>query len=538
MNEKRRINRLILLFLAALMMVAALVTLLYLWRVNDTTPPQESGSADMELAGRKTDIPQHMTLGESLADVTYITPEGQDIQLSELQGDYLVLIYWASWCRYCGEELEQLPALKRVLETEGDVQLLLVDALDGEKETTERAEEYLKEKQIQGQVVYDQDKAVYEELGIAKLPTMLILSPDSRVLATFPGKTTSASSFQSMLHYVKSGYAAPTLDFLTGQMMTADGGVYTTLQETGDTHPAGQDVLSESQGLLMEYAAEAGDRALFDRVYGYAKRHLEKDGLFLWYTSPAADTASNAFLDDLRIYGALLQAQEQWGGYEQELAVLETALCRYNLTAEGPVDFYDFKQRKQSDTFSLCYGDLETIQALEERTGTAGLYEQTKDLVLNGYISDDFPLYYSSWSYRKGDYSEEPLHTAEAMYTLYHLAKVGLLPETTEQWIMEQLRGNGILAGYQVDGSVAAGGGYESTGIYALTALIGMECENEQMTALAVGRMNSLRIFDQASLYDGAFGEPDGSGIYSFDQCMALKAYEQLNQHVSVLNRP
>ena len=73
--------------------------------------------------------------------------------------------------------------------------------------------------------------------------------------------------------------------------------------------------------------------------------------------------------------------------------------------------------------------------------------------------------------------------------------------------------------------------GYESTGIYALTAMIGMECNNSEMVTLSIARMNEFRIFDSANRYNGAFGNADGSGIYSFDQCMALKAYALLESY-------
>ncbi|MEW9992333.1 glycoside hydrolase family 8 [Clostridium butyricum] len=46
----------------------------------------------------------------------------------------------------------------------------------------------------------------------------------------------------------------------------------------------------------------------------------------------------------------------------------------------------------------------------------------------------------------------------------------------------------------------------------------------------AVIRMEKMKIDDLGNLYYGAFGNVDGSGIYSFDQCMALLAYAKLEK--------
>lgn len=528
--KKHQIKQGLLLCLALLIGGSALFKIVHVPKVNEPSKPIESVE-QIELIQRKSEQPQNLVLGESLADISYMSDDNKPFSLSEWQGNYIVLMYWASWNHTCQETLAQLPLLQKAAESQQNVKLLLVNALDGEKETLEQAQTYLKEKQIDVPVVYDDKNQMYEKWGIKKLPTTLILSPNSQVLAIFPNKI-EASSFQSMLDYVQEGYTMPTYTFLTEQMMNKEGGIYTTLQATNDPHPTNHDVLSESQGLMMEYALIQKDQDLFDQVFGYAQKYLSKDGLFLWYNAADGQPTSNAFIDDLRIYGALLQAQKQWGGYEQELAALEKALCQYNLNDQGWVDFYDFKQKKQSDTFSLCYGDLKTLETLAQRTGNETLYSQTKQQILNGYISDDFPLFYASWSYKENAYSQEPLHMGEAMVTLYHLAKANLLPKTSEMWLEEQLENKGLFAMVQIDGKVVEGSGYESTGVYALAALIGMECQNARITTLAIDRMNHLRIFDETSPYDGAFGESDGSGIYSFDQCLALKAYACLNQMV------
>lgn len=492
------------------------------------TEQKEDTNEEKLLSGRVNDSPTGLNLGDSLADIELETESGEAFSIGGNLGKYTVVTFWGSWCEYCKEQLEQMESYKSTAE-KYNASFLLVGVINEEKTPEEELGQVIEAYEIDVPSVIDRDGKVYKKLGIQKLPTNIVLSPEGRVMAIFPGKIDNAAQLDSMLSYVTKGFDTATLEAADSILTNDEGGIQTSTEEE-KTHPSGADVLSESQGLVMEYAAETGNKDLFDRAFAYAEKSLGKDGLFLWYGSDDSKTSSNAFLDDLRIYGALLQAEKQWGKeYEKAIEEHGKALCRYNVTAKNePLDFYDFKEGKSTE-FSLCYGDLETIKELEKRTGTKGLYEKTKAILTEGYISDDFPLYYASWSYKEKKYSKKDLNMAEAVYTLYHLAKEGLLKDESKDWLLEQLKGDGIMAGYGVDGSVSEG--YESTGIYALTAMIGMECNNSEMVTLSIARMNEFRIFDSANRYNGAFGNADGSGIYSFDQCMALKAYTLLESY-------
>lgn len=482
------------------------------------------------LAGRKNDFPSNVDLGDSLSDLEFEKSNGEKFLLNEMHGQFTIVTFWASWCDYCKEQLEKTETFQRVLSKYDNVSIILVNALNQEKESAEQAEQYLSDQGIDIINVIDYDMKVYEDLGIRKLPTTLILSPRGRLLSAFPGKIDSASEFESMVSYTVHDYELATLNSIRDVLENDLGGIITST-EYGTVHPYGQDVLSESQGLIMEYAVSVKNKELFNSAYNYAENYLYEDGLFKWYSSEEGDAQSNAFLDDLRIYGALLEAQEIWGGYKKDIEEIGDALIKYNFDEEYPVDFFDFKQKSKSKEFYLCYADLATIQKLQDNTGSKNIYNNTKEIVEQGYISDQFPFYYSTWSYDDKEYIKEDLNMAEAMYTLYNLSKVGLLKEESENWILEQLKEDGIMARYNVDGTVVDGYNYESTGVYALVAMIGMEYDNSDIVTFAIARMNEFRIFDSSSIYDGAFGNPDGTGIYSFDQCMALNAYSMLDKY-------
>ena len=67
---------------------------------------------------------------------------------------------------------------------------------------------------------------------------------------------------------------------------------------------------------------------------------------------------------------------------------------------------------------------------------------------------------------------------------------------------------------------------YESTAVYALIAMIAKEKGDNQLQGMALKKMERMRIIDTSSPYYGAFGMEDGTGITTFDQVLAMLAYE------------
>lgn len=484
-----------------------------------------------ELLPRISYYPEALYLGQSLAEETLFRADGSTVKIGDIKGDYLILNFGGSWCKYCKTQLEQTNVYTKIAERYGNIPIVLVDKMDREKESVEQAQQYLQEQQISVTNLFDQDMTLYQKLGLKRIPTTIILDKEGKVLFCYTGVIENASQFEAMLSYAIQGYAAGTQEFVLQAMVNEQGGMYTEYpaEESGSRHPAGKDVLSESQGLLMQYALAADEKELFDRVYRFAKQQMQTEGLFAWYVAEGEIAGSNAFLDDLRIYGALLEADKKWGGYEQDALEVGNALLQKNCSKEGFVSFYDFSSKRMGNEISLCYIDLETITQLTQQGNCPEMLQNMQQILQDGYISDEFPFYYGSYSYESGRYSQESLNMAEAMYTLYHLSKTGDLKESSENWILEQLRNGGIMARYTVDGEIVKDYGYESTGIYALAVLIGLNCKNEEMVTKALSRMEEIRIFYSSSFYNGAFGNIDGTGIYSFDQCVSLLAYQALD---------
>jgi hypothetical protein len=208
---------------------------------------------------------------------------------------------------------------------------------------------------------------------------------------------------------------------------------------------------------------------------------------------------------------------------------LAEAIAIYDTEQQSPVDFYDFKNSQKSSTFTLCYADFTALEIVAKMSVAAEkLPENALTIVENGYIGEEFPFYYNSYSYEDGTYDTSSLNMAEALYTLYHLAEAGKLKDSSLAWLQTHMEDNGIFARYDVQGNVVPGYEYESPAIYALVGLIAQETGEEKLLTQALSRMEEWRVFDTEDTANGAFGTQGIGQMMSYDQCMALLLYGKI----------
>jgi len=113
-------------------------------------------------------------------------PPGNDLRLDELQGQWVVINYWAIWCKPCAEEIPELNALDEL----PGVTVLGVN-FDGAN-GAELAQQ-LQQLAIRFPTL-DADPAA--QLGLARpsvLPTTLVLDPSGKLRETLVGPQTLQS---------------------------------------------------------------------------------------------------------------------------------------------------------------------------------------------------------------------------------------------------------------------------------------------------------------------------------------------------------
>ncbi|WP_101697658.1 redoxin domain-containing protein [Clostridium minihomine] len=469
-------------------------------------------------------------LYEDLSKSTFTDAEQNPVALNDRLDQVQVLVYWASWCSYCQKDMENIDELAQKVAGEQG-RLVLINKLDGKKETRGQALEYLKKNSVQTENLFDEGASQYEKYGLNMVPTVLVVDTKGRLVSFSEGEIPQEAALLSMVREARAGKTESLAQFIQSNLLNEQGGIQTEYRRSSaKTVPSGADVLSESQGLMLQYAQKAGKQDLFDRLWSYVKNNMTAGGLPAWVTQEGASPSTvTAAVDDLRIYRVLSQSR-------MNAAVLKPyadALLQYETENQNLVDFYDFSWNQKASRFTLCYADFQALSLLKQQDSRFGkVYDNSLRLVQKGKISQEFPLYYSYYDFSTGQYRGESLHMSEALLTLLHLSQANRLPAEAMDWVEERMREGFLYAKYDLDGRVSEDGLYESTGTYALVAQLALSENRLPVAQAAFARMETLRVRDKENPVDGAFGNADGTGIYSFDQCMALLAYQQMEQRM------
>ena len=484
----------------------------YLWMnpgKDDKTIP-EAETSKKELTGELDFMPSNLHLGEKIELDYFQDVQGNQISLEKEYDDKIkILIFWGSWCSYCDKTLQSLRECRKILKDYEDIEIILINKTDTDKEeTVEKAKNYLDEQDLDFSCFYDKDLMGYNAYGIKRIPTILVLDKHGYVRDIKVSTIESEQEWRQLFDEAEYGKDYRILKKIESEWMGKEGQIYTEKKQNQSSSPSGHDVLSESQGIMMEYAVISDNKELFEKSENFLQNNLEREHIYSWYfTEDGKQAEANALLDDLRIYKAFSLANDLWGEQEKQINSLLEGIWEHNTDGNELYSFYDFSQKKPGKEIALNYVDFKTFELLAKQDEKFGVISQNmKSIVENGYISDTFPLYYSSYDYKKKKYSEENLHTAEALFTLYHLAQVERMKNTSREWLREQLAENGLYARYGTDGDVADGYEYESVAVYAIAALTGIELQDSDIYTKAIQRMevlmqqntetDNMRVFD------------------------------------------
>lgn len=317
-------------------------------------------------------------------------------------------------------------------------------------------------------------------------------------------------------------------DFFKNEMITPQEGVRTNYLDTAHNtdFATGAEVLSESMGMQMLYAVAIQDEALFKSSLGFVEEYLDTGSIIAYrYSEENGAYRVNAFVDDIRIIRALISAGGVFDGNYTELAEKYSDRLYETNVKNGYIrDMYDEENGANNDFITLCYADLYTIRLLE---GVDAKWEKVfaamRKLVEEGYISDAFPVFASSYSYASGKYSEGDIHMTEAVLTALNLARIGDCPQRTVDYLKDSIKNGSVYGTYGRDGTKKSD--TESTAIYAICALIAKEVHDEEMYRMCIDKMNRFQVTDKKSEIYGAFADPVSLDLYSFDNLAALLAY-------------
>lgn len=132
-------------------------------------------------------------------DFTVIDYSGAEVNLSDYFGKPIVLNFWASWCPPCKEEM---PDFNAAAQEHTDIQFLMVNMTDGDRETVEIAKEYVEAQGFTFPVFFDTELSAATAYGAYSLPTTYFIDGDGN-LTTYANGMIDANTLERGIQMIK-----------------------------------------------------------------------------------------------------------------------------------------------------------------------------------------------------------------------------------------------------------------------------------------------------------------------------------------------
>ena len=124
---------------------------------------------------------------EAAPDFSLQTLDGRTVELSDYQGQVVLLNTWATWCPPCRAEMPDLEAYYREHQADGFVVLAV-----NSQESADTVAAYLEDHDFTFPVLLDTDGVVMKRYGIHGLPTSFFIDRDGNVHGVWSGQLSPA----------------------------------------------------------------------------------------------------------------------------------------------------------------------------------------------------------------------------------------------------------------------------------------------------------------------------------------------------------
>ncbi len=152
------------------------------------TTPATTGTPDVTPAeGDESEAGEEDKL--AAFDFTVYDAAGNEVKLSDFFGKPIIINFWTTWCPYC---VDEMPVFEEAYKKYGDeINFLMIDCVDGQRETQAMGESFIEEKGFTFPVYFDTEGSAGTTYEVYSLPTSVFIDRDGYVIVYYPGGLTA-----------------------------------------------------------------------------------------------------------------------------------------------------------------------------------------------------------------------------------------------------------------------------------------------------------------------------------------------------------
>lgn len=170
---------------------------------EDTGPNEFDVTRDPSVEGGMITSPNHQVLEEGdTAPIFHLKDlQGQQLSLSDVDKDLILVNFWATWCKPC---VEEMPAIQQFEDKYGDqVKVLAINATATETKR-EKIRPFVEEGGYAFTILLDEDGTTYENYSIIGVPSSFFIDSETLEIVKMVRGPMTLEQMEQIFHEINS----------------------------------------------------------------------------------------------------------------------------------------------------------------------------------------------------------------------------------------------------------------------------------------------------------------------------------------------
>jgi len=121
---------------------------------------------------------------EDWKDIKLSTTDGS-FSINDLKGKTVLLMFWATWCPHCKNQIPALSLLKNSYSSINNLEILAVST---DEDGVPAVQNFYQTQNITNlPVIIDNDSNLFKNMGFSGIPTVVLISKESKILGIYRG---------------------------------------------------------------------------------------------------------------------------------------------------------------------------------------------------------------------------------------------------------------------------------------------------------------------------------------------------------------